>query len=191
MTTTPSSSNQQDREELHRTIWQIANDLRGSVDGWDFKQYVLGMLFYRFISENLTAYINEDERRGGSPDFEYADLTETHHEAKIDAPSGTALAIAQAVVAGKGGGFTSVPAEKELIAGPRGGEYEGVSVHSARMPGRVAHHELTFGGLGQTLTIRHDSISRESFMPGVTMAIRDVVSRKGLIVGLENIMGLG
>lgn len=123
--------------------------------------------------------------------FEYADLTETHHEAKIDAPSGTALAIAQAVVAGKGGGFTSVPAEKELIAGPRGGEYEGVSVHSARMPGRVAHHELTFGGLGQTLTIRHDSISRESFMPGVTMAIRDVVNRKGLIVGLENIMGLG
>ena len=123
--------------------------------------------------------------------FEYADLTETHHEAKIDAPSGTALAIAQAVVDGKGGAFTSVPAEKELIAGPRGGEYEGVSVHSARMPGRVAHHELTFGGLGQTLTIRHDSISRESFMPGVTMAIRDVVNRKGLIVGLENIMGLG
>lgn len=123
--------------------------------------------------------------------FEYADLTETHHEAKIDAPSGTALAIAQAVVAGKGGSFTSVPAEKELIAGPRGGEYEGVSVHSARMPGRVAHHELTFGGLGQTLTIRHDSISRESFMPGVTMAVRDVVNRKGLIVGLENIMGLG
>ena len=123
--------------------------------------------------------------------FEYADLTETHHEAKIDAPSGTALAIAQAVVDGKGGAFTSVPAEKELIAGPRGGEYEGVSVHSARMPGRVAHHELTFGGLGQTLTIRHDSISRESFMPGVTMAVRDVVNRKGLIVGLDKIMGLG
>ena len=123
--------------------------------------------------------------------FEYADLTETHHEAKIDAPSGTALAIAQAVVDGKGGGFASVPAEKELIAGPRGGVYEGVSVHSARMPGRVAHHELTFGGLGQTLTIRHDSISRESFMPGVAMAVRDAVNRKGLIVGLENIMGLG
>ena len=75
-----SSSNQQDREELHRTIWQIANDLRGSVDGWDFKQYVLGMLFYRFISENLTSYINEDERRGGSPDFDYADLTDEKAE---------------------------------------------------------------------------------------------------------------
>ena len=122
--------------------------------------------------------------------FDYADLTETHHEAKIDAPSGTALAIARAAVEGKSGSFTNVRAEKELIEGPRGGDYEGVSVHSARMPGRVAHHELVFGGLGQTLTIRHDSISRESFMPGVTMAIREVVNRKGLTVGLENLMGL-
>ena len=123
--------------------------------------------------------------------FDYADLTEMHHEAKIDAPSGTALAIARAAVEGKSGGFVNVQAEKELIEGPRGGDYEGISVHSARMPGRVAHHELVFGGLGQTLTIRHDSISRESFMPGVTMAIREVVNRTGLTVGLENLMGLG
>ena len=123
--------------------------------------------------------------------FDYADLTEMHHEAKIDAPSGTALAIARAAVEGKSGGFTNVVAEKELIEGPRGGDYEGISVHSARMPGRVAHHELVFGGLGQTLTIRHDSVSRESFMPGVTMAIREVVNRTGLTVGLEKLMGLG
>ena len=58
------------RAELHKTIWRIANDLRGSVDGWDFKQYVLGMLFYRFISENLTAYLNELERRAGDASFE-------------------------------------------------------------------------------------------------------------------------
>jgi type I restriction enzyme M protein len=63
----------QDRDELHRTIWQIANDLRGSVDGWDFKSYVLGMLFYRFISENLTSFINEGERRAGNPDFDYVE----------------------------------------------------------------------------------------------------------------------
>src|SRR5579875_4216448 len=62
------------RTELHRTIWRIANDLRGSVDGWDFKSYVLGMLFYRFISENLTAYLNEQERRAGDPSFDYAQL---------------------------------------------------------------------------------------------------------------------
>lgn len=71
---------EQERTELHRTIWQIANDLRGSVDGWDFKSYVLGMLFYRFISENLTAYINEDERRNGNNSFDYAKLTDDQAE---------------------------------------------------------------------------------------------------------------
>jgi type I restriction enzyme M protein len=71
---------EQERAELHRAIWQIANDLRGSVDGWDFKQYVLGILFYRFISENLTSYINEDERRGGNKDFDYAKLSDKKAE---------------------------------------------------------------------------------------------------------------
>ena len=122
--------------------------------------------------------------------FDYAELTEMHHEAKIDAPSGTALAIAGAAVEGKGGAFTAVAAEKELIAATRGGTMQGVSIHSARMPGRMAHHELVFGALGQTLTLRHDSINRESFMPGVVMAIREAVKGPGLTVGLENIMGL-
>lgn len=71
---------EQERTELHRTIWQIANDLRGSVDGWDFKQYVLGILFYRFISENLTNYINDDERRAGKKDFDYATLSDKEAE---------------------------------------------------------------------------------------------------------------
>ncbi len=71
---------EQERAELHRAIWQIANDLRGSVDGWDFKQYVLGMLFYRFISENLASYINKDERRSGNKDFDYARLTDKKAE---------------------------------------------------------------------------------------------------------------
>lgn len=71
---------EQERAELHRAIWQIANDLRGSVDGWDFKQYVLGMLFYRFISENLTSYINSDERRSGKKDFDYALLSDKEAE---------------------------------------------------------------------------------------------------------------
>ncbi|WP_282005515.1 type I restriction-modification system subunit M [Propioniciclava sinopodophylli] len=68
-------SKEAERAELHKTIWRIANDLRGSVDGWDFKAYVLGMLFYRFISENLTAYLNEQERRAGNPGFDYALLS--------------------------------------------------------------------------------------------------------------------
>ena len=71
---------EQERTELHRTIWQIANDLRGSIDGWDFKQYVLGMLFYRFISENLTNYINTDERRAGKKDFDYSKLSDKEAE---------------------------------------------------------------------------------------------------------------
>ena len=69
------TSKEAQRAELHKTIWRIANDLRGSVDGWDFKSYVLGMLFYRFISENLTAYLNEAERSAGNPDFDYGDLS--------------------------------------------------------------------------------------------------------------------
>lgn len=71
---------EQERSELHRTIWQIANDLRGSVDGWDFKSYVLGMLFYRFISENLTNYINNDERRSGNKNFDYTNLSDQEAE---------------------------------------------------------------------------------------------------------------
>ena len=76
------------------------------------------------------------------------------------------------------------------IEDTRGGDSNGVTVHSARMPGRMAHHELVFGTLGQTLTIRHDSINRESFMPGVMMAVREVVKRPGLTVGLDKVMGL-
>lgn len=75
-----NTTKEQERAELHRAIWQIANDLRGSVDGWDFKQYVLGMLFYRFISENLTSYINEDERRNGRNEFNYANLSNKEAE---------------------------------------------------------------------------------------------------------------
>ena len=122
--------------------------------------------------------------------FDYADLTEMHHEAKIDAPSGTALAIAAAAAEGKGGPFIAPEAQKQLVPGTRGGTSQGVTIHSARMPGRMAHHELVFGTLGQTLTIRHDSINRESFMPGVIMAIREVVKSPGLIVGLDKLMGL-
>lgn len=73
-------SKEKEREELHRAIWQIANDLRGSVDGWDFKSYVLGFLFYRFISENLTAYLNKEEHRAGNEDFNYADISDAEAE---------------------------------------------------------------------------------------------------------------
>ena len=73
---TVDTKKEQERAKLHSTIWKIANDLRGSVDGWDFKTYVLGFLFYRFISENLTNYINGEERKTGAADFDYAKLSD-------------------------------------------------------------------------------------------------------------------
>ena len=73
-------SSSREREELHKAIWSIADDLRGSVDGWDFKQYILGIMFYRYISENIANYINELERNAGEKDFDYANLTDSEAE---------------------------------------------------------------------------------------------------------------
>ncbi|MDD4401292.1 MAG: type I restriction-modification system subunit M N-terminal domain-containing protein, partial [Desulfitobacteriaceae bacterium] len=75
-----NNKKEQERAELHRTIWNIANDLRGSVDGWDFKQYVLGMLFYRYISENITAFINAGEWEAGNKKFDYAQISDAEAE---------------------------------------------------------------------------------------------------------------
>ena len=122
--------------------------------------------------------------------FEYADVIESHHEMKIDAPSGTALSIVQAMLEGKGGDFDQNMVEKELLAGTRGGSMGGVNVHSARMPGRVARHEVVFGALGQTLTLLHDSVDRNSFMPGVMLAVRRVMNEQSMIVGLDKVLGL-
>jgi len=80
--------------------------------------------------------------------------------------------------------------ELEKVPGARGGKYKGINIHSVRLPGLVAHQEVILGGLGQTLSIRHDSLSRTSFMPGVIMAIREVMKENRLIYGLENILKL-
>lgn len=128
--------------------------------------------------------------RGLGKFFDYADVIEMHHEGKIDSPSGTALALARALREGRSTSFTRPAPEKEPIGGTRGGELEGVSIHSVRMSGRMAHHEVILGTQGQTLSLRHDTISRECYMPGVILAIREVVKSKGLLVGLENILGL-
>jgi 4-hydroxy-tetrahydrodipicolinate reductase len=123
--------------------------------------------------------------------FDYADLLESHHEAKVDAPSGTALSIAKAMIEGHGSGFEQNTADLQTLAGTRGGDFQGINVHSARMPGRVARHEVVFGALGQTLTLTHDSINRDSFMPGVILAVKHVIDKNELIVGLDNVLGLG
>jgi 4-hydroxy-tetrahydrodipicolinate reductase len=80
--------------------------------------------------------------------------------------------------------------EKENLPNTRGGEYNGVTVHSIRMPGRSAHHEVIMGAPGQTISLRHDTLGRDCYMPGVLRCIREVVTREGLVIGLENILGL-
>ena len=102
----------------------------------------------------------------------------------------TALSIVQAMLEGKGDDFGQNIVEKELLAGTRGGSMGGINVHSARMPGRVARHEVVFGALGQTLTLLHDSVDRQSFMPGVMLAVRRVVNETSMIVGLDKVLGL-
>ena len=123
-----------------------------------------------------------------APYFDYVDIIESHHEAKIDAPSGFALALARSI--GDRKQFTRNHTEKENLPGTRGGEYHGVTVHSIRMPGRSAHHEVIMGAAGQTISLRHDTLSRDCYMPGVLRCIREVVKRPGLVVGLENVLGL-
>ena len=123
-----------------------------------------------------------------APFFDYVDIVESHHEAKIDTPSGFAMALAKSI--GDKKEFQRNQAQIENLPGTRGGDYHGVSVHSIRMQGRSAHHEVIMGAPGQTLTLRHDTLGRDCYMPGVVRCIRDVVNRKGLVVGLENVLGL-
>jgi 4-hydroxy-tetrahydrodipicolinate reductase len=123
-----------------------------------------------------------------APFFDYLDIVETHHEAKIDAPSGFALALAQSL--GKEKSFTRTETKKENLAGTRGGEYNGITIHSLRMPGRSAHHEIIMGAPGQTITLRHDTMGRDCYMPGVVRCVREVVKQPGLVVGLEKVLGL-
>ena len=122
--------------------------------------------------------------------FPSAEIIELHHEAKADAPSGTAIRTAEEMIRSRGGTFEDGVTTKVFVEGARGGNMSGVHIHSVRLPGLVAHQEVLFGGQGQTLSIRHDSISRESFMPGVIMAVKQAPQIKGLVYGLDRLMGL-
>lgn len=123
--------------------------------------------------------------------FDHAEIIELHHDQKADAPSGTALSTARAMLAARGDKpFVRPATERVSLEGTRGGETGGVTIHSVRLPGLVAHQEVIFGGLGQTLTLRHDSTSRESFIPGVLIAVKEVMGREELVMGLDRLMGL-
>ena len=125
-----------------------------------------------------------------APFFESVEIIELHHDRKVDAPSGTAKTTAELIRAARETDVTRAPTEIQTIAGTRGGELGGVTIHSVRLPGLVAHQEVLFGGLGQTLTIRHDSTGRDSFMPGVVLAVTAVMDSDRLVNGLDELLGL-
>jgi len=125
-----------------------------------------------------------------SPWFETAEIIELHHDGKVDAPSGTAMLTA-ARMAAASSEWGVDPTESVVAEGARGGAGPaGIRVHSVRLRGLVAHQEVIFGTTGQTLTIRHDSTDRESFMPGVLLAVKAVADNPGLTVGLDTLLGL-
>lgn len=127
-----------------------------------------------------------------APHFESVEIVELHHPRKADAPSGTATRTAQLVAAARReAGSPDMPdATTSALAGARGAEVEGVHVHAVRLQGLVAHQEVLLGGPGETLTIRHDSFDRASFMPGVLLAVRKVAATPGLTIGIDGFLGL-
>ena len=165
-----SGLTQQNLEEMER----VARE--GNIGIFVAPNFALGAVLLMHMAKQL------------APFFDYADIIEMHHEAKIDAPSGTSIAMAQAIA--KDRQFKRNRPQKETLPGTIGGEYDGVGIHSVRMPGRSAHHEVIFGTAGQTLSLRHDALGRDCYMPGVVRAIREVVNLKGLVVGLDKILGL-
>ncbi|NLM21446.1 MAG: 4-hydroxy-tetrahydrodipicolinate reductase [Peptococcaceae bacterium] len=120
--------------------------------------------------------------------FKHVEIIELHHDNKLDAPSGTALKTMELISQNRKPILQGHPNEYEKIPGSRGGNINGAHIHSVRLPGMLAHQEVIFGGLGQTLTIRHDAYSREAYMPGVMLAIRKSYKSTAFILGLENLL---
>ncbi|WP_432359034.1 4-hydroxy-tetrahydrodipicolinate reductase [Sporosarcina sp. UB5] len=116
------------------------------------------------------------------------EIIEMHHDRKLDAPSGTAVKTAEMIKENRPSHIQGHPDEQVHLDGARGADVEGMKIHSVRLPGLLAHQQVLLGGEGELLTLRHDSFDRKSFMPGIIMAIREVIGRKDLIYGLENII---
>ena len=156
------------------------------------KQYNIGVM----VAPNfaLGAVVMMELARTAAKYFDWAEIIELHHEKKADAPSGTAIATAAKMQAAREKPFEALRGEPPTGPGihtSRGEKFSSIPIHSIRLPGLVAHQEVIFGAPGQTLSIRHDTISRESFMPGVLLAIREMAARPGqFIFGLEKLLGL-
>lgn len=155
-------------------LQQLAEDK--GIGGLIAPNFAIGAVLLMKYAQDAAKYL---------PDVEVIEL---HHNRKADAPSGTAVKTAQLIAEARQEIPKALVEEKELFEGARGSEVHGVRVHSLRLPGLVAHQEVIFGGTGETLTIRHDSIHRESFMPGVCLACRKVIGTQQLFYGLEHLL---
>jgi 4-hydroxy-tetrahydrodipicolinate reductase len=138
--------------------------------------FALGAILMMRFAEQAAVYF---------PDVE---IIEMHHDHKLDAPSGTALKTAEWIARARQPKQQGHPDESEKLPGARGGEYEGMRIHSVRLPGLEAHQEVDFAGHGQSLVIRHDAFSRETYMPGVMLAVRKSSGLKDFVVGLEHFL---
>lgn len=119
-----------------------------------------------------------------------AEVIELHHDKKVDAPSGTAVQTARDIRAAHGSDLPDPQVDRSTLDGSRGAVEGGVRIHSVRLPGFNAHQEVLFGSLGQILSIRHDALGRDAYLPGVALAVREVPKRVGLVRGLDTLMGL-
>jgi 4-hydroxy-tetrahydrodipicolinate reductase len=122
--------------------------------------------------------------------FDHTEIIEMHHEKKVDAPSGTAIATARAMLQARGKPFIYPEVTHEVLGNTRGGQKDGIAIHSLRLPGFMAGQEVVFGRAGETLSLRHNTINRECYMPGVILAIKEVIKRKGLTYGLDALLKL-
>jgi len=183
------------RENL---AWCADNGVHAVVGTSGFQPADLDELARRFTASNcflapnfaIGAVLMMRFAEMAAPWFDSAEIIELHHDAKIDAPSGTAMLTAARMAAASSEWATD-PTETLMVDGARGGEGPGgIKVHSVRLRGLVAHQEVLLGTTGQTLTIRHDSSDRASFMPGVLLAVKAVADLPGVTVGLDTILGL-
>lgn len=152
------------------------------------KQYKIGIVVVANFA--LGAVLMMHFSKIAAKYFDFAEIIELHHEQKVDFPSGTALATAKGMVKSKGKPFSLPAAEQGQAASGRGKQIDGITIHSVRLPGLVANQEVIFGMAGQTLRIKHDTINRECFMPGVILAVKEVLKRPGLTVGLGALLNL-
>ena len=122
--------------------------------------------------------------------FDHAEIIEMHHDEKADAPSGTAIATAEAMSQARGKPFVYPKVAHQVLRNTRGGKMDGIAIHSLRLPGFMAGQEVVLSGVGETLSLRHNAISRECYVPGVVLAIKEVTKRKGLTYGLDALLKL-